>query len=308
MNLLPFERYLRELGKSPGTIRTYSFDVQQFVERNPGYMTYGYPEISRYFASLNERYQRNDGKVTATVSKMLTSLRWLYTFLVVTGVREEHPFPPSYRIRGTKKRGFDSSNILTPRELDDLLSYAKEEPLRYGVLRYRNMAVLSLLIYQALTCEELVQLSLHDLDLDTGMVEVKATRSTCGRVLSLHPSQFMVLHSYLSESRPKLLSLRPEDAHIYPRLIVGTRGMGETVSGIGCFIRRYRGLFPGKELSATTIRKSVIYNWLNEDRYPVHDVQYWAGHAWPSTTKGYVSPIAQDDPSVINGWHPMERL
>lgn len=308
MNLIYFEQYLLDNDKSKGTVSTYLFDVQKFIDLNPGYATYEYKDLSAYFAEVTDRYRREDGRVTATVGKMLTAIKWFYTFLIHSGVREEHPFPPSYRIRGTKKKGFDSSNVFTPKELEYLLRYAKEEDMRYGNLRYRNLTTISLLVYQALTSEELLQLTVSDIDLDAGTVRVKKTLSTNGRVLSLHPSQFMFLHRYLHESRPKLLKLSPDFAHIYPKLIIGTRGMGETTSGIGCFLRRYRALFPGKGITATNIRKSVIYKWLNVDKRSLHEVQVWAGHKWPSTTEGYITHIDCDDPEVINGWHPLEFL
>lgn len=308
MNEQHFEQFIKSHGKTDKTIVCYLYDIRRFIETHPGYEHYTFKDISAYFSGLTDQYRREDGRVTGSVSRILSSLKWLYAYLIASGIRDEYPFPQSYRILGTRKRGINTQHLFTTGDLEHLLTYAREEPLRYPTLRYRNLVTLGFLVYQALTSDELLSLPLDAVDLENGTVTIKGTKSTNGRILSLHASQYMILHHYLAESRPRLLKLSPEDARMYPLLIISARGMQETASGLACFLRRYRPLFPGKHITAEHIRMSVIWQWLNVYKKPLHDVQVWAGHKWPSSTEQYVSAIDMEDPEAINGWHPMELL
>jgi hypothetical protein len=49
-----------------------------------------------------------------------------------------------------------------------------------------------------------------------------------------------------------------------------------------------KSLFPHKNLNPQTIRKSVITNWLNEQKIPLEDVQLLSGQKWMSSTERYV--------------------
>lgn len=297
------EFYLKKNLRSPKSADAYLFDIDRFIRENPGYATYGYREISAWFARLNDRYRREDGRVTSSVARIFTSVKWLYTFLVHDGTRDTHPFPPGFRIRGTRKKGTDGSGILTPSELETLLMHVRTEPMRFGTLRLRNLVIVSLLVYQALTSRELVNLTVDDISLDAGTVRVRRTLSTQARTLPLHPSQYMLLHNYLTECRPKLVEVPELDR----RFIAGTRG-GGTVDMICRLLLRYGLVFGGKPVTAENIRKSVIYNRLNVDKQSVADVQVFAGHKLPSTTEGYVSKIDFADRDAINAVHPMEFL
>jgi hypothetical protein len=44
-------------------------------------------------------------------------------------------------------------------------------------------------------------------------------------------------------------------------------------------IKTFKLLFPDRNLTAESIRQSVISNWLNEKRFSLEQVQLIAGHA-----------------------------
>lgn len=302
------ELYLRQRLKSSSGASGYMRDIQNFIAVNPGYLSYGYVEVSEYFSLLNDRYRREDGRVTGSVSRIFAAVKLLYSFLVHAGLRDTHPFPPSYRIKGMRKKGLDESKILSPSELGHLLSLFKNAENRLTAVPPRNLAVASLLVHQALLPQEMTALTVQDLNMDQGSVRVRGTLSTDPRVLPLHPSQFMVFHTYLTDARLKLLR---EDSHTgtaSQRLIAGHGG---SINGAQMFIpmlRPYKLLFGGKPVTPENIRMSVIYNKLNVEELPLEAVQAFAGHKWPSSTERYVSRIDTDDRDFINGVHPMETL
>ncbi|MGQ2985538.1 tyrosine-type recombinase/integrase [Flavobacterium sp.] len=304
MEYLRLQQYLNRYIRSSYSVDSYLYEIRRFIDRNPGYTAYTHADITRVFAELNEQYHRKDGTVSGAVNRIFISIKWLYSFLVYTGIRKEHPFPPGYSIKGTQKKGFDRSTILSPKELSGLVTYARQEELRFPWLQMRNAVVISILVYQGLLSQELVALLCEDIDLDAGTMKIRSTRITNGRVLPLHPSQFMLLHDYLNQSRQRLLRGNTTCQH----LILSTRALKETVNGIGSILRRYRFLYPDKPMTAENIRKSVIYNKINEEQRSVEEVQLFAGHKWPSSTEAYRSEIDFNDTEFINEVHPMEGL
>ena len=61
-------------------------------------------------------------------------------------------------------------------------------------------------------------------------------------------------------------------------------------------------------MTAENIRKSVIYNKINEEQRSVEEVQLFAGHKWPSSIEAYRSEIDFNDTEFINEVHLMEGL
>lgn len=308
MTHLPqLEHYLGSRIASPKSVAAYMFDIRKFTDTNPDYRTYTYDDLSAYFNSLNDRYRREDGRVTGSVARIFVSVKWLYSFLVHTGVRDTHPFPPSYRIKGTKSKGVDGGGILTPDELQGLLAFAKNETVRYESLKQRNLVIISLLVCQGLTGREISNLAVTDIDLDRGMMDIRKTTNTNARRLPLHPTQFMVFNTYMTGGRESLLK-DSCSATLNKTFIVNPRGNGDLTDMICRILMKYRLLFGGKPVTAENIRRSVIWNMLNIEKKPVEQVQLFAGHMWPSTTQRYVSAIDFNDRGMINRLHPMELL
>jgi len=304
MNYFLLEQYLAEQGKTPKTMDTYLFNIRKFIEVNPNYVEYEYKNIIEFYSNLNDKYRREDGRVTATVTGAFYAIKLLYLFLIKTGERNELPFPSSYSIKGTRAKGLNTKKLFIPSELEQLMNFVRGEQLRYKKLELRNQMIVSLLVYQALLCEELLKLTVEDIDLESGRIHIAETVSTNERTLSLHSSQYILFNDYINEGRKLLLKNYADSS----KLIIGARPMTEQIGCIGSLLRKYRLLFPEREMTATAIRQSVIYNWLNHDKKSLELVQAWCGHKWPSTTERYISKIEMDNPEEINGFHPMELL
>lgn len=304
MNFFLFEQYLLDQGKTSKTIEGYLRNVRMFIELNPEYQNYEYNNIIEFFSGLNEKYRREDGKVTGTVTGVFYAIKCLYLFLIKTRIREELPFPDTYSIKGTRAKGLNTKKLFTPEELEHLMNFVKGESLRHKKLELRNQVVISLLVYQGLLSEEILKLNLADIDLESGRIHINGSASTHKRILSFHSTQFILFYDYIEVGRKLLLGDLVDNG----KFNFGARPMTEQIGGIGRLLRKYRLLFPEREVTPTTIRQSVIYNWLNHSKRSLETVQMWSGQKWPSTTERYVSKIDMDDPSEINGFHPMELL
>ncbi len=169
---------------------------------------------------------------------------------------------------------------------------------RYQYLDTRNAVLLSLLIYQGLTSEELVQLRVKDIDLDNGTVYVKASANLNRRKLELTLKQMMPLATYINDVRPELQRCNTD------KLILNKLGKPISVDGIHAVTEQLKALFPDRNLNPRTIRMSVICNWLNEKKIPLEKVQELAGHKWPGTTEKYIKVDSENERELINKFFP----
>jgi integrase/recombinase XerD len=135
---------------------------------------------------------------------------------------------------------------------------------RFEELSIRSNVLILLLIYQGLASDEIVRLTIKDIDLDNGTIYIKGSTNLNKRTMELVPKQMILFYNYINETYPELLK-RKTDKFILTKL-----GSPITVDSIHVMIERLRGLFPDRKLNPQTIRMSMICNWLNE-------ISFWKG-------------------------------
>jgi len=92
------------------------------------------------------------------------------------------------------------TGLLERNELDNLFeSYAVRDDRTH-----RNKTILGLLVYQALTLEELETLRPENLKLREGKITIPETTNNAGRTLDLKPFQILDLQEYLLVIRPRI--------------------------------------------------------------------------------------------------------
>jgi site-specific recombinase XerD len=291
---------------APATVRIYCFEIEHYIrhmgERQAEQA--GYAEVMAYVAHLRERYDN-----VSTIHRILQALKQYYYYLIEAGKRDSHPCR-YVRLRDKRRGEIQVQDLLSARELELLLE--REE--RYRLLADRNRMVMSLLVYQALRVQELVALRTTDIDLQAATVHIHGTAKTNERTLALEPRQIMLLHRYLNESRPALLSGNPsplgepspppsgelEGADVLVITMAGTPERGE---GVHYLVSTFCPLLPTKRLTPTVIRQSVIARLLKEGR-DLRIVQAFAGHKKPSTTEQYRTTQLEELKAAVDKYHP----
>jgi site-specific recombinase XerD len=232
-------------------------------------------------------------KHNLATAPVIAAVKKYFDYLIEQGIRNDHPC----RTIVTKKKSkpMQHQDFFTVEELELLMS--REE--RYSILENRNKALLSLLIYQGLTPQNIVNLRTVDIDLDSGTVYVMATKQLTRRTLELRSNQVLRLHQYIYEDRVELMKIGS------PRLFVTQRGENLTVDALNRMLRPLQGLYSDKNLNASAIRQSVILNWINHFDYPLEDVQLLAGHRWLSSTSKYKVVNREEQREKINRFFPL---
>lgn len=282
------DQYIRK-AHTDQTAKTYLYYISVFLMKHPNAKRYSYSDMLNYI--VETKASTNDSGAT---SLFLSAIKRYYDYLIVSGQRNDHPCKSITVNR--KKQPVQLQDLFSPSELEALMNREN----RYANLELRNKVIISLLIYQGLVCSELCRLRLKDVDLDRGTIHIKGSNKTDGRTLELKPSQILLMQRYIETSRQNLLKSDTEC------LIVTHRGVGETTDGVHSMIEPLKALYPDRNLTPTTIRQSVISNWLNINKFPLEDVQQLAGHKWPSTTEQYRRKDMSDQLEKINMWHPLK--
>jgi site-specific recombinase XerD len=287
-----FAQYLLQQGHTPETTKSYVFQIGIFIANNPNAETLQYKDIVDYFGTP---FLQNVSRAYRTA--ILSSIKRYYDFLVETGVRNDHPCKRFFVIGEKRKEHIIASDYFTSGELELLLS--REE--RYRDLKQKHQVIISLLLFQALTSKEIVNLKISHVDLDKGRIYTRGGNKLSARHLEIHPRQYRILENYIHEGRKKLEI--PNEK--YDNLILGKLGKPCTVEGINYIIETFKYLFPDRNLNPSTIRQSVIANWLNEKNLPLEQVQLLAGHKWISSTVVYRQAPEDKQREIINKFHPL---
>jgi site-specific recombinase XerD len=226
--------------------------------------------------------------------RILSALKKYYDYLIITGQRSDHPCK-KLNIKSINNQAIQTQDLFSSSELQLLLHREN----RYWFLENRNNVLICLLIYQGLTSEEIKNLDVKDVDLDSGTIYIKASTSQNRRTLELRPNQMLPIAKYIDEVRPKMLMMKTD------KLILSKLGKPISVDGIHSVIEPLKSFFPNKNLNPRTIRMSVICNWLNEKSIPLERVQELAGHKWPGTTEKYIKVDANAERELINKFFPI---
>ena len=273
------DRYIREIN--------HFFQASERIKIDP--KTANYSQIIAYIGERREHFQK-----ASSLGCTLHALKHYFAYLVEIGERDDNP-AKSIRLRDKRSRDIQIQDLFTTEELEKLL----ERKERYGILKHRNLLVISLFIYQGLTNREIKNLRLQDIDLKEGKINIKASGKNNGRILKLNAKQMYFLMSYLNEDRPKLIRFETDI------LIISKVGTAETGEGIHYLIESSKHLFPSKNLNPITIRQSVITNLLKSGNN-LRIVQAFAGHKYPSATENYKQTHLEELKNQVVKYHPLQ--
>ncbi|MBK7637691.1 MAG: site-specific integrase [Saprospiraceae bacterium] len=177
----------------------------------------------------------------------------------------------------------------------------------------RNKLILSLMIYQAVTTEELSILEPGHIRLKEGKIYIPAHDKINSRTLDLDASQMLGLQEYLLIIRPRMLThttlhrggRKPAaiDPVITEKLFFSERGSSRIKPSLYHIFKKIKKHYP-KIGSGMIIRHTVIAEWLKT--IDIRKVQYMAGHRYVSSTERYNVMNLQELKDSLNKYHPLK--
>lgn len=249
---------------------------------------------------------KKEDKGINLINRTMLAVSYYFTWLQYEGKASYNP-TAGIRLKGAIRNV--PHDLLTKPELEALYeSYPVTDERTH-----RNKVIVGLLVYQALTRDEIHALRAEHLKLREGKIHIPATGKLNSRILSLEPHQILDLQEYILAVRPTILAERMaersgrkpnkyqavEDVH---RLFVSMNGQ-ETMKNSLLHLNYALRKINTRYKHGTQIRQSVITEWLKEKN--LRTVQYMAGHRYISSTERYKTNNLEDLKDALNKHHPL---
>ncbi|MGN3392000.1 site-specific tyrosine recombinase XerD [Enterococcus gallinarum] len=273
--IIDYLHYLTiERGLSQNTRKSYERDLEQYLTFLTEQHIKDWQAVDRVLILSFLQQLQQSGKSSATIIRMVSSLRRFHQFL-----RQERftDHDPMQHIDSPKKQ----------QKLPDTLSLSEverliETPDTKEVLGIRDRAIFEVMYASGLRVSELIGLQLKDLHLSMGLLQTTG-KGDKERIVPLGDLAIQWIETYLEEARPFLTRKHPEESHLF----VNNHGKQLSRQGIWKNLKalvRKAGIT--KNVTPHTLRHSFATHLL-ENGADLRTVQELLGHADISTTQIY---------------------
>lgn len=301
-----FTAYLQKRNYAKDTIRADSNYTASFLAWTIRQQTLitevTYNELLTYID-----HSTTEGDSKTLLNRKLSAIRKYYDYLLYNGKATKNPATGLFI---KNKQHTVPSNLLTPEELTAIYENYQITDLR----SQRNKVIIGLLVFQALTREELEKLEITNIKLNAGKIEIPGGKHSNARTLKLEALQMLDLQEYISITRPAILKgegiykigrkpdrINQEKAQT--QLFISMHGSDIIKNSFLHLVYSLRKLNP-KLTNAQQIRQSVITIWLKTK--DLRTTQYMAGHKYVSSTERYQVNQLDDLQEALNLFHPLK--
>lgn len=269
------------------------------IKRYQGYMgekamTASYTDVLNYVGHL--RILKLHPK---SLINNLFSIKIYYRYLNASGQRNDHPCQ-HLNLQDQINKRIPVESLYSKATLHELLQHHKN---KRGLMQRRDEVIISLLIYQAMTVQEIAAINVGDINLKEATIKAKGGYKQKPRMLSLQAGQILLLHDYIKEDREKILAnnkqLTLDDE---AALILGNTGIRLFAGSINRLINTDRAKHD--KLIPLKIRQSVIAHLLKSGN-DLRIVQVFAGHKRAGSTEEYKQTGLEELKTIIQKLHPL---
>lgn len=190
-----FIKYLKNEKRYPeNTITSYTNDLNKYKEFIE-YKKINYLNISKEEIRLFLKHLDNIQMSKTSVSRILSSLRHFYSYLVLEGKVKTNQF----KLISNPKKEKKLPNFLQPNEMMQILDSLKRET----PLEKRNRLIIELLYATGIRVSELTNINIKDIDISSKEIKI-AGKGSKDRIVYFGDYAKEYLINYLEEGRPSL--------------------------------------------------------------------------------------------------------
>lgn len=278
-----------EKHKSKNTLQSYKRDIMQYITYITQCGIKNFKETDGQTVKTYVLALENSGKAPSTVSRVITSIRSFYIYLVNNGVAAEDPTMEVKTPHIEKKL----PKVLSANQVETLLNQPNTKECKGA----RDSAMLELLYATGIRVSELINLNISDISL-----EMKFLRCFGGkreRIIPFGKKAADALSRYLDFSRPLLVHDESETA-----LFVNCGGARITRQGFWKVIKQYQHMAGiSEEITPHSLRHSFAAHLL-ENGADLKSIQEMMGHADISSTQVYTHIMSTKLQDVYLKAHP----
>ena len=240
-------------------------------------------------------YLRKQNLNPKTLRNNLFAIKIYYKYLQETEQRNDHPCL-KLNLKDKVNRSIATEKLYTKEELQKLLENHNPKDKK---VKTRNLVILSLLINQALLVNEITELKLKDINLETAEIQIKKGGKTNARKLPLKANQIILFQNYLEERKTLLNHTKKESEYF----VLSKFGTALNPHGISRLINE--GKPKQERTQPLKIRQSVIANLLKSGN-DLRVVQIFIGHKRSSSTEEYKQTDLEILQNAVNQYHPLK--
>ena len=283
-----------EKGLSENTVTAYSNDLSDFAIFLESRKINRINKIERLEILEYMQEMKQKGLSVQTVARRLVCLRNFFLFWQREGEIKTSPTEEMLLPRFSRKL----PNALTVNEVEALLKQPNlEKPS--GI---RDAVMLELLYATGLRVSELINLKVHDLNLEEGMLRTIG-KGNKERLIPLHELAAISLESFINQTRPLLLKGKSS-----PYLFLNLRGKKISRQYFWNRIKKY-ALSAGinKDISPHSLRHTFATHLLDGGA-DLRSIQAMLGHVDISSTQIYTHVSREKIKSEYDRLHPRAKI
>ena len=277
---------------TPSTAKSYYREISIYLRAEQSAKQSTYQDIIGYIHELRKHQN------PSSVHRILQSIKKYYNYLVEQGLREDNPSKYIQLKDYKKSKNLVQNRLLSRAELQFLWDHFREKKYRYPILKNRNISMMGLLLFQGLRSGEIKRLNLCDIKLEQSEIYIEKSHNARARTLSLLPCQILPFYQYLHADRPLLLLSNEK------KLFINKLGKAEKGETVHYLTETVRPLLSEKKVNPKTIRMSVLSQQFKSGK-SLQEVQYFAGHHYPSSTERYKMNYLQTLQEEVFKHHPL---
>ncbi|NLW24288.1 MAG: site-specific tyrosine recombinase XerD [Clostridia bacterium] len=281
---------LIERGLADNTIVSYEKDLQNFLQFLNKVSVKDLEKLEKEHILAYLVHLKKMKRAAATIARRTAALKTFFNFLYQEGYIVNNL---GENLEGPKKEK-KLPDFLSVKEMDKLLAI----PQLNTVQGVRDKAMLELLYATGMRVSELINLDLHNLNLEMAYVRCWGKGSK-ERIIPIGSQAVSSLNTYLQWGRNKLLKNPREQA-----LFLNQHGKRLTRQGFWKILKKYVKLAGiEKKITPHVFRHSFATHLL-ENGADLRVVQEMLGHADISTTQIYTHLTTKRISQVYNDAHP----
>ena len=279
---------------SKSTLNSNLYNIRRFTDYYGNKAeTANYKDILQYI----EHLRKNHDLHPKTLRHCLYAVKIYFNYLLEIGKRNDHPCSELF-LKDKVNKQIQVDNLYNTETLENYFETYQIRKKKH--LENRNKILISLLIYQALTVTEIVELEIQDINLEKAEIQIKNGYRQQKRTLPLQAKQILLFYNYLEKDRINLLKYNCRNLE-EKSFILGQYGEKINPHGISKMINETRK--ENEKIKPMKIRQSVIANLLKKEN-DTRIVQVFSGHKRASTTGQYKQTDLEILQNAVNQYHP----
>ena len=252
---------------------------------------------------------KDTARSVASQNRVLSVVRGFFKFLKQEGYTSHDPAAQMLLAREPDAL---PRNVLTPQEARKII----EAPDVQTALGYRDRTILEVLYATGIRKNELMNLTLCDVNLDEELLRINDGKGGRDRVVPLSGIACSFLESYIKAIRPELLqcnSLQGKDSQSKalqsntPRLFISLRGRPMARNTVGAVVEKYAKQARIKKHVTCHLWRHTCATHLLKNNANLRHVQEMLGHRSLATTERYLRLTITDLKEAHRKFHPREQ-